>query len=81
MAKIELQLFFIIRSYTEMSTTVCQFCILGKTRMNYTGSVYNEYKDRKDTTDYKWVLVVTEPFNIAVNVHYSCNLTRSRHPV
>ena len=42
------------------------------------GSAYNEQKDAKENTHCKWVLVVTELFNIAVNdfgakksAHYS----------
>ena len=31
------------------------------------GPVYNEQKDSKATARYKWVLIVTEFFNIAVN--------------
>ena len=31
------------------------------------GPAYNEQKDAKETARYKWVLVVTKLFNIAVN--------------
>ena len=31
------------------------------------GPAYNEKKDAKETARYKWVLAVTELFNIAVN--------------
>ena len=31
------------------------------------GPVYNEQKDSKETARYKWVLIVTEFFSIAVN--------------
>ena len=28
---------------------------------------YNQYKDAKETARYRWVLIVTELFNMAVN--------------
>ena len=31
------------------------------------GPAYNEQKDAKETARYKWVLIVTELFNMAVN--------------
>ena len=31
------------------------------------GPTYNEQEDAKETARYKWVLIVTELFNIAVN--------------
>ena len=34
---------------------------------NTLGPAYNEQKDAKEIARYKWVLVVTELFNIAVN--------------
>ena len=37
----------------------CSSCTLGP--------AYNEQKDTKETARYKWVLVVTELFNMAVN--------------
>ena len=35
--------------------------------VNTLGPAYNEQKDAKETARYKWVLVVTELFNMAVN--------------
>ena len=34
---------------------------------NTLGPAYNEQKDAKETARYKWVLVVTKLFNMAVN--------------
>ena len=38
-----------------------------KTYPNTLGPAYNEQKDAKENARYKWVLVVTELFNMAVN--------------
>ena len=34
--------------------------------LNTPDPAYNEYKDTKETARYKWVLIVTELFNMAV---------------
>ena len=35
--------------------------------LNTPDPAYNEYKDAKETARYKWVLIVEELFNMAVN--------------